>query len=82
MQTKYLVPFYLVFHSLKPGFKMPSPSFAPSLILSLYALGSRRNDSSVENALSYQKRSRKLVCLCFVEFCDFAVVFVDLVVKP
>lgn len=47
---------------------MPSPSFAPSLILSLYALGSRRNDSSVEKALLCERETVSLgvFLLCFV----------------
>lgn len=62
--------FYLFLHSLKPGLRIPSPSFAPSLILSLYALGSRRKDSSVENALLYRKKkeNRKLVVLFLLSF--------------
>jgi hypothetical protein len=70
-----LFTFFL--HSLKPGFKMPSPSFAPSLILSLYALGSRRKDSSVENALLC-RRKNEIVSLCVFVLLSFAILLLFL----
>lgn len=60
---------------------MPSPSFAPSLILSLYALGSRRKDSSVEKALLCEREmvSLRVFLLCFVILLMFLHVYREVV---
>lgn len=60
---------------------MPSPSFAPSLILSLYAFGSRRKDSSVEKALLCEIEivSLGIFLLCFVVLLMFLQVYRNVV---